>query len=125
VPPIDFYLNIWNKLIAYCKNDREAAYMLFILVDHRLIPYRGVGIGVSMSDEEYAANMQQIGESIFEDTLYIFNMHYEQKTQYASLLVDKLLSLEDRNLQTVYMSLILKVVETNMRDRLKSSVEDA
>ena len=69
--------------------------------------------------------MQQIGESIFEDTLYIFNMHYEQKTQYASLLVDKLLSLEDRNLQTVYMSLILKVVETNMRDRLKSSVEDA
>ena len=69
--------------------------------------------------------MQQIGESIFEDTLYIFNMHYEQKTQYASLLMDKLLSLEDRNLQTVYMSLILKVVETNMRDRLKSSVEDA
>ena len=125
VPPIGFYRNIWGKLTSYCKNDREAAYVLFTLVDHRLIPYRGVGIGVSMSDEEYEACVQKIGDTVFWDTMYIFQLNYEQKTQYASLLVDKLLALEDRNLQTVYMSLILKMVEKNMRDRLKSSIEDA
>lgn len=125
VQPIDFYRNIWNKLCSYCRNDREAAYALFTLVDHDLIPYRNVGIGISMSDKDYAAGAKKIRDTIFDDTMYIFNLHYEQKTQYASLLVDKLLSLEDKNLQTIYLSMIIKFVEENIKDRIKSCIEDA
>lgn len=124
VEPIEFYRRIWSKLSAYCKNDREFAYVLFILVDHNLIPYRGVGIGLSMSDEDYAAGVKEIGDTIISDTMYIFNLQYEQKTQYASLLVDKLLSLEDKRLQTIYMSIIMKFVEKTIRDRLKDYIEE-
>lgn len=125
VQPIVFYRSIWNKLISHCKNDREATYVLFALVNHDLIPYRNVGIGISMSDKEYAAGVKKIRTTIFKDTMYIFNLHYELKTQRASLLVDKLLSLEDKNLQTIYMSMIIQLVKQNMKKRLKDYIDES
>lgn len=124
IEPIEFYRNIWNKLNAFCKDDKESAYALFILADHDLIPYRNVGMGISMPDEDYIAGMKKIGTSIFKDTMYIFSLRYEQKTQLASLLVDKLLSLEDKTLQTIYMTMIIQCVEKNMKDHLKNYIEE-
>ena len=125
VQPIEFYRKIWNKLCSYCRNDKETAYVLFVLVDHDLIPYRNVGIGISMSDEDYAAGAKKIRTTIFKDTMYIFSLRYEEKTQQASLLLDQLLSLEDKNLQTIYMSMIIQLVERNIKDRLKDCIDEA
>lgn len=124
VQPIDFYRKIWNKLSAICKNDKEAAYALFLLVDSDLIPYRSVGTGISMSNEEYAAGINKIRKTVFDDTVYILNLDYNEKTQYASLLVDKLLSLEDKNLQAIYMALVIKIAEENIKDSIKNYIED-
>lgn len=125
VQPIDFYRKIWTKLCSYCKSDRERAYVLFTLADHELIPYRNVGIGISMSEKDFSAGIKIIKDKLFEDTRYILKLSYEQKTQYASLILDKLLSLEDKNLQTIYLSMIIKFVEKDLKDRIKDFVEDA
>ena len=57
--------------------------------------------------------------------MYIFSLRYEEKTQQASLLLDQLLSLEDKNLQTIYMSMIIQLVERNIKDRLKDCIDEA
>lgn len=124
VNPIDFYRRIWDKLCSCCRNDREKAYALFTLVDHDLIPYRNVGMGMSMSNEDYADGVKRIRDTILDDTMYIFDLHYEQKTQYASLIMDKLLSLEDNKLQTIYLSMIIKIVEENTKERIKTLIEN-
>lgn len=124
VEPIDFYRTIWDKLSGICKNDREAAYALLKLVDSDLIPYRNVGTGISMSNEEYSSGVSQIRETVFDDTVYILNLHYDEKTQYASLLVDKLLSLENKELQAIYMALIIKIAEEKIKDNIKEYIED-
>jgi len=54
----------------------------------------------------------------------ILNLYYEQKTQRASLLVDKLLSLEDKQLQAVYMTMIINEVEENIKDQLKDYIDN-
>jgi len=51
-------------------------------------------------------------------------LYYEQKTQRASLLVDKLLSLEDKQLQAVYMTMIINEVEENIKDQLKDYIDN-
>lgn len=123
--PLEFYRSVWGKLRALCRSDREAAFALFLLVDNDLVPYRPVGIGISMSDEEYTAIAKRLHETSFPDSQYILRLHYEQKTQTASLLVDQLLSLKDRASQAVYMAMLIDEIEGNIKDRLRKRIEKA
>jgi hypothetical protein len=125
IAPLEFYKNVWKKLSAFCKNDREFAYALFLLIDHDLIPYRNVGIGISLSEEDYTAGAKKIRSTIFDDTMYILDLPYEQKTQRTSLLVDRLLSLDDKNLQAIYMSMILNYTEHSLKEHIKDCIDDA
>lgn len=125
IQPIDFYRNIWNDIKnSFCRTEKECALALFKLMDNDLIPYRNVGVGISMSNTEYKAAAKKIRNTVFDDTKYILNLYYEQKTQRASLLVDKLLSLEDKQLQAVYMTMIINEVEENIKDQLKDYIDN-
>ena len=48
-----------------------------------------------------------------------------KKTQRTSLLVDRLLSLDDKNLQAIYMSMILNYTEHSLKEHIKDCIDDA
>lgn len=124
VSPAHFYKEVWALIqSSIFKTKRERALALFRLVDHSLIPYRCVGIGLTMDQETYESAVENLGESILKDTEYILRLGYEQKTQCASLLVDKLLSLENKEDQAVYMTIIINEIENNIKGSIKDAIE--
>ncbi|MCR4594667.1 MAG: hypothetical protein K5761_06400 [Clostridiales bacterium] len=119
LPPLEFYTQLWNRLKNKYKTKRERALVLYELTKNDLIPYRAVGTGLSMSNEEYRQILKDIGKDFISETEYILDLDYEQKTQRASLLVDKLLMLNDRKKQSVYMAKIINAVENNIKKTIK------
>lgn len=119
LPPVQFYTLLWNRLIKTYKTKRERALILYELPKNDLIPYKAVGTGLSMSNEEYRQTLKDIGEEFLSETEYILDLDYEQKTQRASLLVDKLLMLNDKKKQSVYMAKIINSVEKNIKESIK------
>lgn len=123
-PPIEFYSEVWEMIqSSMFKTKRERALALFSLVDHPLIPYRGVGVGISMSNDTYQQIYDKLEETILDETEYIIKLSYEQKTQRASLLLDKLLSLADKDEQTVYLSIIMNEVANDIKADYKAAIE--
>ena len=53
VSPDEFYSILWNTIKKKFKTKRELALALSVITKNELIPYRAVGIGLSMTDEEY------------------------------------------------------------------------
>lgn len=123
LPPKEFYTLLWSKIKKTYKTKRERALILYELTKNELIPYRAVGTGLSMSNEEYRQILEDIGEDFLSETEYILNLNYEQKTQSASLLVDKLLMLNDRKKQSVYLSMIIKAVEQDVKEAIKEMLD--
>lgn len=124
IEPIDFYSEAWQVIqSSMFRSKRERALALFALADHDLIPYRNVGIGLSMSNDDYHAIVESLENTVLQDAEYILKLDFEQKTQRASLLLDKLLSLESREAQTVYLAIIMNEVMSNYKEHLKSTLE--
>lgn len=120
----EFYEKIWQVIQSgMFKSKRERALALFTLADHELIPYRNVGTGISMSNDAYHRIIENLEKTVLPDTEYILKLDYDQKTQCASLLVDKLLSLETKEEQTVYLAMIMHEIKSNMREEIKALLE--
>ena len=125
VKPIDFYKAVWKMIqSSVLKTKRERALALFKVVDHSLIPYRSVGMGLSMKQERYESIVDAITEPVLYDTAYILRLDYQQKTQRASLLVDKLLALNSKEEQTVYMSIVMHEIEKNIKKEVMAAIEN-
>lgn len=124
VEPIVFYTKAWELInSSVFKSKRERALALFRMADHELIPYRGVGMGLTMENGEYQKIVESLEKNILEDTEYILKIDYDQKTQKASLLVDKLLSLHTKEEQVVYLSIIVNEIESNIKEDIKSILD--
>ena len=123
MPPAEFYAQLWSKLKTTYKTKRERALLLYELTKNDLIPYRAVGIGISMSNEEYREILNEIGKELLYETEYILSLDYEQKTQSASLLVDNLLKLDSREKQSVYLSKIINRVEQNVKNSIRELLD--
>lgn len=123
LPPAEFYALLWNKLKKMFKTKHERALLLYELTTNDLIPYRAVGTGISMSNEEYQMILKEIGNELISETEYILALDYDQKTQRASLLVDNLIKLNDRKKQCVYLSIIIKDVEQSIKTSIKEMLD--
>lgn len=123
LPPAEFYTLLWSKMKQTYKTKRERALLLYELTKNDLIPYKAVGTGLSMSNEEYRQILTDIGEELLGETEYILALDYEQKTQSASLLVDNLIKLNDRSKQSVYMSMIIKAVELKIKKNIREMLD--
>ena len=55
---------------------------------------------------------------------YILKLDYDQKTQRASLLLDKMLGLNSKDEQTVYLALLMKAIENNIREEIKEALDN-
>ena len=78
-PPEDFYKKIWllinsNKI---CKNKHEKVLAAFWFVDNDLIPYRAVGKGISMENEEYSSIINSLDDNLVRDMEMIMKIEYE------------------------------------------------
>lgn len=120
--PDSFYQKIWSTLKQKYKTKRERALVLYELTQNTLIPYRPIGTGLTMSDNDYKDILTRIGQEMLEETDYILKIDYEQKTQYASLLLDRLLRMDSYEEQTVYMTMIISIYGDMIRERIKDRI---
>ena len=122
---IDFYKEAWNEIhTSKFRVKRDRALALFALLNQDLIPYRKVGVGLSVTEEAYHNITENLSNNILADAKFILKMDYEQKTQASSLLVDRLLTLKTPEEQAVYMAQILNFVEHSLRMKIKNVVDE-
>lgn len=123
--PLEFYTSIWGYIKGkYGKSDRECASALFTLADSSMIPYKAVGTGLTLDNEKYREIARGLRGGVLDEVEYILKLSYDQKTQAASLLADRLLSVEDEETRAVLMSLFINAVEDRMKNKLRQSVEE-
>lgn len=122
----EFYSKLWESIISnkICKNKHEKALALFFIVDSKFIPYRAVGTGISMENEQYKNISQNIADKFMKDVDYILQIDYEQKTQKASLLTEKMCSLETLEEKSVFISMLLDKLESNFKEKLEDYINE-
>lgn len=122
----DFYLLLWKNLISnkICKNKYEKALALFMTVSTDFIPYRAVGSGLSMENEQFQQLSNNLSEEIMKDVDMILQINYEQKTQRASLLVEKLCSCNTLEEKSVFISMLIDKLESNFKEKLQEYIDD-
>ncbi len=124
VDSTEFYSRVWSLIqSSIFKTKRERALAIFRVANHDLIPYRNVGMGLSMENEQFNNIMESLEDTVISDTEYILKLNYDQKTQRASLLVDKLLALKTNDEKVVYMSMIISALENNIKEKINEAIE--
>lgn len=125
LPADVFYKKIWDLIISnkICKSKYEKALATFLFVDDDFIPYIPVGTGISMEDEQFSSIVESFDTNLLRQTEFILNMQYDQKTQQASLLVERLQTLNFEE-QSVYLSCILQIVEDRIKNTLKEKIDN-
>lgn len=121
-----FYETAWNLILSgkTCKSKRDQALMMYHFVDNGLIPYVAIGTGISMSQEQYSDIIDSFDETFLIEAETIINIAYDQKTQRASLLLERINLLNSFHEQSVYLSLILDMVEDRIKEKLKERIDD-
>ncbi|MBQ6160216.1 MAG: hypothetical protein IJK24_04650 [Oscillospiraceae bacterium] len=124
--PCVFYEKLWSLVIKLTsKTTRERALALYMLSRSELIPYRPIGTGISMEDEEYRRILRNLDPSLIDNVEYIVKLHYDQKTQFSSLLLDWLLSINGRESQVVFLSIILNNIKRTTKRNIQEAIENA
>ena len=125
VNPIEFYSSVWALIVSLTTNStRERALALFALSKCELVPYRSIGTGISMEDDEYRQLIGQIDSALIDNVEYIFKLHYPQKTQLSSLLLDWLLCIKDKRAQVVFLSIVINNLKRTTREKIMSAIDN-
>lgn len=121
---VDFYEKLWNLILTnkYCRSKREKAFGLCLIIDSNFIPYRAVGIGISMDDEQFNNIINEIKEFAIADMDMILQINYEQKTQQASLLAEKLQQLETLEQRSIFLSLLIEKIESKLKEKIQDYI---
>lgn len=109
----------WAEKMAKVKNELSEAG----LKAEKLIPYRKIGTGIEMSDETFSEIIDMMNSNQLADMKYILALHYPQKTQSTSLLVDTLLSLPSRESQAVFLATLIDTVTKSTKENIKESID--
>lgn len=120
-----FYERVWKVIQenSMLKTKRERAYALFKLANNPLVPYRNVGTGISMENDEFKETIDKFEDKFISDTRYILKIDYAQKTQRASLIADRLLELTTEEERAVYLALVIEEVENKVKEKMKESID--
>lgn len=124
VPSDVLYNEVWDIIQSSktCKTKHEKALATFMFAYNDLVPYTPVGTGISMENDQYQTIIDSFDPSLLKQTKIIMQMKYDQKTQKASLLVEKLQKL-DFQAQSVYLSIVLDMLEQKIKDELKTKID--
>lgn len=80
-------------------------------------------VGELMSDETFSEIIDMMNSNQLADMKYILALHYPQKTQSTSLLVDTLLSLPSRESQAVFLATLIDTVTKSTKENIKESID--
>ena len=119
-----FYKTIWSVIQenSALKTKREKAYALYKLAVNPLIPYRNVGTGLSMDNSTFKEMIKNFEESLLDDTRYIIKFDYQQRTQRASLIADKIMGLHSDEERAVYLALVLQEAENGVKEQMQAAI---
>lgn len=78
---------------------------------------------IEMSDETFSEIIDMMNSNQLADMKYILALHYPQKTQSTSLLVDTLLSLPSRESQAVFLATLIDTVTKSTKENIKESID--
>ena len=87
-----------------------------------LIPYRNVGTGLSMDNSTFKEMIKNFEESLLDDTRYIIKFDYQQRTQRASLIADKIMGLHSDEERAVYLALVLQEAENGVKEQMQAAI---
>ena len=97
-----FYLDLWQ---AFCKNfitDKEQAFAFYYTVIDKSIPYQYLGKTISMSNEHFR-QLSEENKLFIEKIKYIKRNRLTQRTEDASLVLNCLDEIEDREAKVVVL----------------------
>lgn len=105
----DLYHSLWELLQSnrICETKTDKVLALFYILDNDLLPYRKLDIGLSMNNEKYKEIINSFNDDLIREIDYIIDFDFEQRTQESSLLLNKLLSVNNKEHQTVLLSFII------------------
>ena len=124
VLPTQFYKELWDLVQSskICKIKRDRVLALFFIMDNDLIPYKNTGFGEQMDESTYNDIVDEIDSELVNEIEYIINLDLEQKTQKSSLLLDRLLSVQNKKQRIVLFSIILDTEKNKLKDDIKTYI---
>ncbi len=119
-----FYKKLWQLIHStkICKSKRDRVLALYFVIDSELIPYQNVGFGKIMDESTYRDITDHLDPNLIEEIEYIINLNYEQKTQISSLLLERLLSINDKDQRIVLLSIIIDVEKSKTKRMLQNYI---
>ncbi|MGI6250332.1 MAG: hypothetical protein ACOYKD_03100 [Anaerolineaceae bacterium] len=103
-----FYEEIWkhSQDKQFYANDKESAYVIYSLLTSPRCPYFELQQGIQMENEEYSRLLSKLTTET-QKVRFILASQFNQKTEYSSLLLDLLDSIEDKSERIVLLTTIL------------------
>lgn len=98
-----FYFDLWKM---YCNNFttvKELAFAFYYTVIDKAIPYQYLGKAISMSNERFQQLMEE-NQLFMEKIRYIKRNRFLQRTEVASLVLNCLDEIENRDIKVVVLS---------------------
>lgn len=97
-----FYSDLWQMFCNNFTTDKELAFAFYYTVIDQAIPYQYLGKTISMSNERYRQLMEE-NQSFLEKIRYIKRNRYSQRTVVASLVLNCLDEIEDREVKLLFL----------------------
>ena len=111
-----FYHELWSTIRNHISDDSKTrAFALFLILSDIRIPYFKLEKGLKITDEEFKLLRDSVDSEIFNLLRYIILCNaFEQKTEFASILLREIENTELNHDQRVFvMSLIIQLLEKN------------
>lgn len=123
------YSEITNRTTVSARNIVVAGMLYFderkreeLLAEAEQLNYSRETL-IEMSDETFSEIIDMMNSNQLADMKYILALHYPQKTQSTSLLVDTLLSLPSRESQAVFLATLIDTVTKSTKENIKESID--
>lgn len=122
----EFYNVLWEILIndRMFNEDNVCAFVILCLAQSPLLPYVELGKPVEMDNDKFSSLIQAQMMSI-QKIQHILGLGLEQKTEVASLILEELLQVQDREKQIVLLAVIFDEVLKNKLKNLQNIMQEA
>lgn len=117
-----FYSDLWQ---SFCKNfttDKELAFAFYYTVIDSAIPYQYLGKTLTMSDERFQ-QLSKENKLYIDKIKYIKNNRMTQRTEDASLLLNCLDEIDDREVKVVVLAHALSILGTRASSMSREKID--
>lgn len=103
------YLDLWQSFCKYFTTDKEQAFAFYYTVIDSSIPYQYLGNTILMSNERFR-QLSEENKSFIEKIKYVRRTRSTQRTEDASLVLNCLDEIEDREAKVVVLAHAISIL---------------